>query len=149
MSDLHEFYAVTLTSIYRVRDARDEYGWPMVEKIGRRARSYLPIGGRLENGYFVGIRKSGLVLYHTEVTLTGGSEDRARPEEVSRYLWGTSTSKIVALFLTEREARDCLAAVDRQGCDARWRAQTEAVLAAIGDDHPVFILSVDDPITFP
>lgn len=133
---LKEFFAVTQTSVYLVSSEKDEKGVPIVEKIALRGPSAVAKGGRLHNGQFVGIMKDQINLYFAEYR-NGRPE---RPEYVSTSHWGGHTSPVSALFLDRQAALRCFR-FKRQDCDLRWRKETEEVLAAIGDDHPVFIVS--------
>jgi len=130
-----EFFAVTMTSVYRITDQKDKDGIPIVEKIALRGKSKIPIGGRLKHGSLVGISRDRICLYH------GKSSQRLRLEEVTNYNWGGTTSPIAALFLAKEEARNCFSTLDLKCCDPRWRKQTEEVITAIGDNNPVLVLS--------
>ncbi len=141
---LREFFAVTETSVYRISSERDEKGWPIVEKIALRGESAVKLGGRLHNGHFVGIMKDEINLYDA-VWREGRPQ---RPDEVNIVHWGGHTSPIVGLFLNRKEAMRCFKSKNQKNCDSRWRKQTEETLKAIGDNHPVFILSICDAISF-
>jgi len=136
MGPIHEFYAVTRTSVYRVSDERDEKGFPIVEKVALKGESPVSVGERLKNGHSVGIMKTGIVLYDY-----WHKEHNRRPEMINTAHWGGETTPITGLFLRKKEAMKCLLAEDLQMCDKRWQQETEEVLRAIGDDHPVFVLS--------
>jgi len=138
-----EFFAVTKTSLYRVRAERSEpNGVPLVQKISQRADSAIAVGGRLLGGTHVAITRRGLFLYCQAYSHRSWSDERPqRLEQVDSWLWGDHTSPIIGLFLDKHEANACFAASRRQCCDRRWREATSATLATIGDDHPVFIIS--------
>ncbi len=139
---LHEFFAVTVgRSIYEVSDRMLE-GCPVVQKItGDQVRSpYIIIGGLLQNGHLVGITEFGICLFDHHPKY-GNEIDQIN----SRY-WGGTTSGIVALFLTESEARHCLEVSDLNSFDARFLEQTKGVLEAISEEHPVF--QVSDSLRF-
>lgn len=67
---------------------------------------------------------------------------------VNIALWGGHTSYIIALFLDKDEALDCFKYGSVEQCDPRWKEQTKKTLEAIGDNHPVFILSIFDAIRY-
>lgn len=141
---IREFFAVTKTSLYRISvNWKDEKGEPEIEKIALKGESSVPIGGMITGGNLVGITKRGIVSYNNS------SKNRYRPEQVNILHHGGTTSPITALFIKVGEAKICFfESKNFQNCDPRWRKQTEEVLAAIGDNHPVFILSVFDAISF-
>ena len=137
-SVLHEFWTVTQTSLYRVSDERDDYGTPVVEKIGKGEESDIDTGEQLgmdnAGGSNVGITGyKGIVLYD--------SENGMPAEGINRLYHGAHTSLIVALFLRLEDALFCFSNSDRIPLDPIWRKNTEEVLAAIGEDHPVFVVS--------
>jgi hypothetical protein len=137
LETVHEFFAVTETSVYRVADEKDANGIPIVEKIVLREKSKIPVGGRLRNGNLVGIMKERIVLYFRDHRPDGN--EVLRPEEANE--WGGGTSPIIALFLNKEEAMNCSNSVDLKPWDQRWKKQTRETLTAIGDNHPVFMLS--------
>jgi len=128
---LHKFYAVTYTSVYLVKD-KDEDGRPAAVKIALRGESNLPIGHRLRGGSMIAICYR-LIAYSPE----GNREI----EKINTFYWGDSTSRIVALFKTEEEARICFASNNLKSCDPRWINETREVLREIGEDHPVFYVA--------
>ena len=138
-----EFFAVTTTSVYKVTDQIDDKGFPIVEKIALKGESSVPVGARLQNGDLVGISKDRICLYSDEDDNTYPTKrtQRRSAEEVNTRFWGGGTSPIIALFFNEDEALKCLNTPDLEICDVRWRKQTEEVLATIGNNHPVFVLS--------
>lgn len=142
---LDKFYAVSKTSTYRVTDKKDEHGWPIVEKIAIRTgvKSSVAVGERLENGSLVGITGDGMVLYNEQHPNPGKIQ---KPEEVTNAFMGGRTSPIVALFLRQEEAIECMNSSGLEGCDPRWQNKTKEVVGAIGDNHPVFILSKWEPV---
>ncbi len=146
---IHEFFAVTQTSVYRVSDERGENNWPIVEKIALRKESKTSVGGRLRNGCLVGImggKLSGISLYDQDHPRHGSVQP---PEMVNTSFFGGGTSHLVALFLEKEAAIKCSDSKDLQPLDPRWRKQTNEVLSAIGNDHPVFIVSRSTDFAFP
>ena len=146
---IHEFFAVTKTSVYRVSDERGENNWPIVEKIALRGESETPVGGRLRNGCLVGImggKLSGIYLYDQDHPRRGSVQP---PEMVNNVFFGSRTSRLVALFLEKEAAIKCSDSNDPRPLDPRWRKQTNETLNAIGDDHPVFIISRSPHFAFP
>lgn len=139
---LKEFFAVTLTSVYRVNERKDLNGFPLVEKIAQRGASHVGVGGRLKNGELVAVTRRGLIVYSDDLPSRGRPGDRpAKPEEVNTMFWGGHTSPLVALFLEEEDARKCLVWGSDRELDPLWWNFTRDTLAAIGDGHPTFILS--------
>jgi hypothetical protein len=140
MDMLHGFFAVTETSVYKVTDAKDEKGTPIVEKIALKGKSKILVGGRLHDGTKVIVANSGISLY----------SDSGAPEYDNIVYRGSKTSSVVALSLRETEARECFETPgSKERCDPRWRGQTNEVLDAIGDQHPVFVTSRDPSSAFP
>jgi len=135
---LNEFYAVTMTSAYHVKDA-DEKGMPIVEKIALKTVSPTSVGQRLTGGSMVAICKSLIMYFPEKYGFThplAGVERKI--EMVNNFYWGGCTSQIVALFKTKKDALACLKRDDLNPCDSRWVEKTQEVLEAIGNSHPVF-----------
>ncbi len=144
---LQEFFAVTMTSVYHVSATKDERSQPIVEKIALRGESAIGIGNRLTGGSVVGITRLGILLYLEDYSPYSDHKRLQRPEEVNTTYWGGMTSSIVALFLDKDEALACFSeladCICLTKCDPQWQKQTEAVLVAIGNEHPVFVISAD------
>lgn len=144
---LDEFFALTLNSltrgvsVWRV-SSKKERNIPIVEKIAIIGQSPIPVGGKLSGGSFAGVMKSCILLYNTP------NQKRQRPEEVNSAYWGGNTSPIAALFIKKDDAMVCLHSKGLKHCDPRWRKETEETLSKIGDNHPVFVLSISDPIRY-
>lgn len=135
MNEIHEFFAVTQTSVYVIKDKK-ENGCPIVEKIAIRGKSAIPVGGRLNNGSSVGILlRAGIILFNP-------SKTAREPESVNISRWGGHTSPIIALFLDKNKAINCLNTKNTTTCDQRWKKETLETLEKIGNDHPVFVLSI-------
>jgi len=129
---LHEFYAVTQTSVYLVSDKRDKNFVPLVKKIALKGESKIPVGGRLKKGNLVGISRFGIILY---------DDSKRRDPELNMVLWRGISSSITGLFFNKKQALACLYSKSLQMCDCRWQRQTKEVVEAIGKDHPVFVVS--------
>ena len=115
---IHEFFAVTRTSVYVVKDEKDEKSCPIVEKIALRGESIIPVGGRLTGGYNVGIMfKAGIVMFPSSMR-------HREPELVNVRQWGFCTSPIIALFLEKDNAMKCFNSDNLQDCDTRWKEET-------------------------
>ncbi|MFH1093901.1 MAG: hypothetical protein V1739_07090 [Candidatus Omnitrophota bacterium] len=142
--EVHEFFAVTITSVYRVSDQKDK-DVPIIEKIALRGESKIPIGGRLKNGSLVGLARTGIELYDEDHPKLGR---RQRPEEVNTGFIGGHTSPIVGLFFKKEEALTCSVSENLQIYDPRWQKQTQEVLNAIGDNHPIFIIARWEKMSF-
>lgn len=130
---LTEFYAVTIwtrpksVSLYHVTTKEEDGRWQVtIEKIGLRGESRVAVGQKFPQGspLFIGINlrlrtfANGVKLIHT--------------------------SPIAALFLDRERANACFSAEEVGTCDPLWLLDTEAVLAAIGEDSEVFKV-VKDP----
>ena len=133
---IHQFYAVTITSVYVVKDRRNKDDpCPVAKKIALRGESELSVGTELENGTMIAITKQ-LQAYIPE---GGGlTSFQRRIEDVNTRYWGGHSSYIVALFTTKKKAMDCFVHPDLQPCDSRWIEETKKVIEKIGKDHPSF-----------
>lgn len=132
---LERFFAVTATSLYVAisSDGRETGRPPVLEKLALRegATSKVKVGAKYAgwDEPFFRIRKGFFQL-------CCGWED-------SHHEAYTPT-KVVALFLNEDEARECLKIQDSCPLDPRWHKQTLEALRAIGHDHPTFRVCWDD-----
>jgi hypothetical protein len=140
---LEVFYAVTQTSLYRIRCEIDSEGIPQgepeVKKIAQSKESGIKVGDCLAKGRFVGVLKICICRYNDR-----RAEEHNKPtnaESIQLTYWGGQTSAVAGLFLKREDALDCLKVVSRQPVDPRWKRETLETIAAIGDDHPVFIVS--------
>lgn len=142
---IHEFFVVTINSVYHATDTLDTDGRPTVIKIDGRDQTKRVNGTRLTGGELVGILRSGLMLYQEELSHHG--RRKQRPELVMNAYWGDRTSAIVALFLTRQAAQTCWRTVAPAAIDQRlaleWQMQTRVVLNNIGDEHPAFVIAKD------
>lgn len=147
---LHEFFAVTTTSVYRVSDQKDGDGVPLVEKIAKKGDGRVAVGGRLRDGGLVAVTRLGLFLYSDDLPSRGRAGNRpARLEEVNMLFWGGHTSRLVGLFLRKEDALICFELGDAADASPLChRRHTLAVLLAIGTDHPTFTLSKDPRFAF-
>ncbi len=140
---LERFFAVTTTSIYEVNDGGGVRHLPVVKKIALRGRSDIIVGGTLEAAGMVSVG-SQIITFIPQAISSVTTGDPCVQRELGlvnpRYRGG-NTSSVVALFLTEAEARSCLDQNSDVVCDPRWLKQTETVIAAIGDNHPKFSVS--------
>lgn len=132
---LKEFFAVTLTSIYHVKDSDGQYGHPSATKIALKSESKFPVGVKLKDGSMLAICQ-WLQMYIPE---GGGiTSFQRRIESVNTRYWGSGTSPIVGLFLKLEDAQNCFREKNLQPFDPRWQEKTIEVLKAIGHDHPSF-----------
>jgi hypothetical protein len=147
MSEIQEFFAVTLTSVYEV-STKGPYGGALAKKIALHGESTCEIGGTLNNGYMIAICDR-LIAYVPE----GGGKDitsfKRKIEKVNTRWWGGGTSMIVALFETKEEALVCHGSSDLTACDPRWATQTLQVIEKIGENHPAFEVCRWPPMTLP
>ncbi len=131
---INEFYAITETSVYFV-EAKGEHDQPMATKIALKGESYAKVGCAIR-GPMIAICDR-LIAYIPE----GEDEtsSRRKIENVKKFYWGRSTSKIVALFLLRKNAMACFNEHDNfVPCDPRWHSETKEVIATIGENHPQF-----------
>lgn len=144
---LEKFFAVTVvppdtaTSLFEVK-ARGENGCPYICKIESR----MPLKRRKKKKYAEIMIMSGCLLavakwlqLFNPRRLKSGRQER-RLDKTSTLLWQGGTPPIVALFLTEDKARECFSSSDLKSCDPRWQKNTKEVLAAIGENHPTFVV---------
>jgi hypothetical protein len=133
---LHQFYAVTLTSIYFVKDRRSKDDpCPFARKVALKGESSIPIGEELANGTMIAITKQ-LQAYIPEGG--GMTSFQRRIEDVNTRYWGGNSSNIVALFTNRKKAAKCFLQDDLQSCDPRWIEETKKVIEKIGEGHPAF-----------
>lgn len=133
---LHQFWAVTHSgSIYRIVNETWGLDWPLVERVfpvPDYSAGEPPL--LLRDGHHVGITS---IL---GINLVSVPEDTIL-DYVDIDCWGGHTSRIIGLFLDFDQAKDCLQADNRLFWDIRWRRQTQEVIDAIGNNHPLFKVS--------
>lgn len=139
---LHQFYAVTMTSVYFVKDRDGKDPSPLARKIALRGKSEIPLGTKLNNGTMLAITTQ-LQMYIPEGGGMGSFERQI--EMVNTRWWGGHSSDIVALFTTKKKAMDCFGQNKLQKCDPRWIEDTKRVIKRIGDEHPKFYICGDSP----
>lgn len=131
---LKEFFVVTKTSLYHVLAQRSaEDPCPVARKIALKGESKVALGTELD----LGTRAAITTQLQGYVPEAEGGELRGLEYTNIRY-WRGHTSAIVAMFLNESDAMECLSHNDLEACDARWRYQTLNVLTEIGEEHPSF-----------
>lgn len=132
MEAIHQFFAVTASqSLYRISDKKDpDTHEPIVEKLALLGKSGAAVGRRLKGGNLVGITNLIMMFVTDKHNHTAYS--------VSSNYVGEHSSPIIALFLDEAKARECLASEQLQAWDPRWQLETTEVLRSIGRKHPVF-----------
>jgi len=136
MTELKEFFAVTVNSVWRA----DVESSPYLEKMAGKKNDDYPIGTKFkEDGSIMLSVAKHLQLYYPEAhsMLSPQTKYERRLEYVNTMWWCGSTSLIVALFFNKEEATACFQHKDLIPCDERWLSQTREVLRAIGEDHPV------------
>lgn len=116
---IHEFFAVTETSVYHVKDD-DGSGKPSATKVALALKGK----SKLSVGYI--LRGAKIIIYNFL--------DIESPEDGH----GGHTSPIVALLKDKEEALRCLESENLKSCGSRWMKQTREVLDEIGDNHPAF-----------
>jgi len=144
---LRKFFAVTITSsVYQAsiggRSTRKR-PVPFLEKIALRGNSAGAVGDITSNGTVIAVSKD-LQLFVPEGSGTGWSTEQRQIGLVNTRFHGGHTSAIVALFLRKEGAMACSREQSLQPCDSRWRAQTIAVIRAIGTEHPYCSISTSD-----
>lgn len=142
--ELQEFWAITEKGVYQACAGRGRDQCPLLIKVGAHKDDpqCLPIGTTLKGGYYVGISAHGLCLYDEGRVRLAETRDPPDSPEVRR---GGRTTAIVALFLKEKEARDCSNRI-RNGMeisvpDEHWLDQTMDVLDRIGENHSTFVMA--------
>lgn len=139
---LNEFYAVTFNSMYRVSTEIWEQNWPTVEKLdNRKEESDFPIGAKCKNGDLIAVTRIGLVMYP--------SYRQKTIEQINTYYCGGKTSPIVGLFLDKEKAEIAFKADSQIRLGPQWEKETKETLAAIGADHPIFIIHTWYDMAFP
>lgn len=139
---LKEFFAVTLTSVYRAR-IMGKKGIPSLIKIAcRDGRSEIKVGSSISNGTMISVGKQ-LTLFFPEGSgvISPTSTYQREIASVNTVYWGGSTSQVVALFCSKARAMRCNNAENLQPCDPRWKKDTIATLRAIGKNHPFCSIS--------
>jgi hypothetical protein len=158
---LSHFFAVTESgSLYRVY-SDDGAGHPGMEKLALFGESTVPAGGKMEGDLSdrIGIMHNvGIVIYFP----LSGPHNPPRPDLVT-VCWSdvAHTSKIVALFLEEADAKEFLEShfsksnflvrlwqnlkdpeLSLKKLAKKFKSVlcTLATLTTIGDDHPRFVL---------
>lgn len=144
---LEKFFAVTVVppdtavSLFEVK-ARGENSCPCIFKIESRPlpkrkkkKKYAEIV--IMSGRLLAVAK-WLQLFNPKLLQSGRQERQLN--KVNTLLWQGGTPPIVALFLTESKARECFSSSDLAPRDSRWRKDTKEVLAAIGENHPTFVI---------
>jgi hypothetical protein len=134
---LKEFFAVTETSLYRVVAFGEDGRYPCAEKLALKGDSKVLVGATLKGGSMLAIAKH-LQFYFPEAhsILSPQTKYVRELELVNNWWWQGGTSLIIALFLKEKDARDCFAQQELLPCDVRWIDKTKEVLEKIGENHP-------------
>src|SRR3989338_5878524 len=133
-SFLKKFYAVTdSSSLYKaVIGVSKTCPYPYIKKIALKGESKVRVGQVISNGTMLAICDT-LIMFIPE---GGGftSFERQISGVNTRY-WGGGTSKIVALFKEEKDARFCLNnhIKNNQKYEQKWRQKTIETLRAIGN----------------
>lgn len=144
MRILHQFYAVTLTSVYFVKDRKKNDPSPFARKIALKSESKLPLGSELEDGTMIAITRQ-LQAYIPE---GGGMTSFQRKIEAVNYnWWGGHSSSIVALFTTKKKAMECFKQQSSENPDSRWIEDTKWVIKRIGENHPAFEVCKDPELS--
>lgn len=139
-SPLNEFWVVTGTSLYRVTN---EQTMAVATKTKvHTGKSAIEAKSQLPGGSMIAIGSEGLLAYTPEGSgiVSPVSTTQRDPEMVNTRHHGGSTSPIVALFLDEKSADECIQSTELKTSDPRWKEQTRTVLEAIGENHPTFFV---------
>jgi len=135
---LKEFFAVTLTSIYKVVSS-NEKGQPEMEKLAIRPQTHSKVVvGRKMGGPMISI---GRQLISFEPVGEGITSVERELGKVNEWYWLNNTSFVAALFLNEKDEVEYFTHNTPVVCDPVARDKTMEVLAAIGKDHPQFSIS--------
>lgn len=142
---LQKFFAVTITSpitsLYEVK-AKGGDDHPCICKIESRPPKLRRSKKKsceitVMSGHLLAVAK-WLQLFNPSCLRSGRRERRL--DKASTLLWRGGTPPVVALFLTEEKARECFASSELKPRDPRWKKDTKEVLAAIGKNHPTFVI---------
>ncbi len=138
---LEFFYAVTMNSAWKVVIGNERWT-PYILKIAENEESNQLVGTCLGNGKLLSIGNQ-LVLFEPEVGthMSPKYEKEVAKVDASLY-WGGVTSRVVALFLDEAMALDCLKTQCLEVCAQRWKENTKEVLRLIGLNHPKCSISL-------
>ena len=145
MPVIREFYAVTETQVYHVKDhmSTDDPA-PVARKIALIGKSDVQVGSVLANGTMLAIT-TRLQMYVPE---GGGiTSFERRIEKVNTGYWGGHSSDIVALFRSRRKATQCLGSGKLVPSDPRWLEETKKILSEIPDDHPTIYVCRHEGMT--
>lgn len=135
--DSKVFFAVTMTSVYRVVLCGTKKSPYMVKIAYRGGESSVKIRERIDNGAMVSIGKRLIMFFPDGHSFLSSQTSYERDiAKVNTQWWRGGTSNIVALFSKKRDAFECNVAKNLVFCDPRWKDNTIAVLRAIGDEHP-------------
>jgi hypothetical protein len=137
------YYAATLTSVYEFHDERDLEKKPVVRKAALRmdADSTFQVGHSLTGGLFIGVTKHGVMLYDEDIPMYGSSPGTKRPmppEMCNTRYWGDCTSTLRGLFT---EMMDAVACLDGSMLPEMVVKHSQAVIKAIGPDHPLIVFA--------
>jgi hypothetical protein len=140
------FFATTRPSVFEIFDGNDGTS-PSIKVLATCSKRGLRVSEQMFGGSCIAVAgMHGVVLYSPNPDAEG-REPENRPE----VSWDCRTAAIVGLFLEEERAMECFRTPDLQHDDPRFREESAQVLAAIGDDHPVFVISglhyASNPIT--
>ena len=144
MSHLKEFFAVTVSgSLWHAEIFNEAEPYPSLVKLAQAKGSKASWGvGEKESSGMLAICQHLLLFipekYGRAHPMTGYERE---PTMVNTFYWGPCTSPIVGLFLSEADARECLASNNFEVCDPRWKQSTIEVLRAVGKEHPCCSIS--------
>ena len=127
---LKEFFAVTRTSVYHVRD--DAQRGASAVKVALRGGSDIPVKTDIARGRMIAICHNLQAFVPERGKSHVQDYVKGPPKKDLAGSWDFHTSGIVALFFDKEAATTCLEIGDGDLCDARWLESTKAVLAAIG-----------------
>ncbi len=134
MSEFLEFFAVTETgALYRIRVKANGEDLRVVrlDHLVVKVVLHGPMVGILLGPNSV---SRGLVMFESGV----------HGRKFWKTSWchgGGSSAPIIGLFCGEKEARDCLRSDHQRVDDPHWHAQTDAVVTAIGPNHPTVVIA--------
>lgn len=143
---IRQFFAVTVSgSLYLVRANP-----PGIKKIAESRSGNIGLSKELECGPMIAIcRQVQSFIPEGHSMLSPLTTVVRKIEGVNTMWWRGHTSNIVGLFKQESGARKCLRSKNQQFCDPRWAKETLAVLSAINENHPVFVVCRFDSLALP
>ena len=146
------FFLLATDGIWLISTNRWKSILPIVERIEHPPQVAYSIGieSRLRGlGNTIGLDTLGAQLCMQSRYSTGKTVTLKTLEESSSEDKGPRTGKMIACFLTLEDAQKALKKMKITDPLQRWQNETVEVLKAIGENHPVFIVTREGKFQFP